>query len=78
MRILSIIYSTNVRLISTLSLLLMLSACASTGAGNAVGASVCPPERLLVCESFASERKCRCSDTSRVVRSLTAIGPSGW
>lgn len=78
MRSLAAVNSTNVRLISILWLLLTLSACGTTTTGNVVRAGDCPREQLRVCESFASERYCRCANPARVVRTLVTPGSIGW
>ena len=74
---------------STIVRILVLGAAGLLGSGcsalpeRSATALPCPPARLLVCDTFASERRCACSDTSRVDRqlgraSLQTAGPTAW
>ena len=62
---------TNVRIILASSLLLALSACSTMETRTATNPGYCPATQTLMCETFAGEARCRCSDTSRVSRALS-------
>ena len=70
--------NTNVRLVAVLVLFLTLSACATTGTRADNTARYCPATQTLVCQSFGSERRCRCGDSTRMGRSLTRLDPGTW
>jgi len=74
--------STIVRFIILGTSVIAASGC-STLPQQAVQAEPCPPVRTLVCDTFGSETRCTCSDSSRVGRQLdrlgqTALGLNAW
>lgn len=70
--------NTNVRLIAVFVLSLTLSACATTGTRADNTARYCTATQTLMCQSFGSERRCQCGDSTRMGRSLTTLGPATW
>jgi len=78
----ALLKSTIVRFIILSAGMVVASGC-STLPRQAAHAEPCPPVRTLVCDTFGSETRCTCSDSSRVDRQLdrlgqTALGLSAW
>ena len=74
--------STIVRIILIGGATWLSSAC-STLPEPLAQAQACPPARTLVCDTFGSQSRCMCSDTSRVDRQLDraglpALGLNAW
>ena len=78
MNLVDTIIRTNVRLISVLLLLVTLTACSTTGTRSVSAEAVCATNQILYCESYASERRCRCGDARPLALSPASFGPIPW
>jgi len=78
MNLVDIAYRTNVRLISISLLLVTLAACSTTGNRNVSAEALCATNQILHCESYASERRCRCGDSTALALSPPSFGPLAW
>jgi hypothetical protein len=72
------IYSTNVRIVAASLLLLTLAACATSGTPRVRTEGACARNQMLICETFATERRCRCGDSTRLGLSTVGFGPVAW
>lgn len=64
---------TIVRILIVGAIAVLTSACGTLPQPASLAAA-CPPTRTLVCDTFGSESRCRCSDRGRLDRQLDRMG----